>query len=338
MRLLKYFSIIIIFFGVALYIRQAQTSYLMYEGKIFGTTYHIKVRSKKKDNNLHEQIKKELSLINSQMSVFNKDSEISKINRAAAHHPVILSENMGNLLRTAQTIYTQSEGYFDPTVGPLINSWGFGPDKDYETPSSQQIEQILQYVGYDKLKFDKQFKTLTKTDQRISLNLSAIAKGFGVDKIADLLKTKGYNDYIVEIGGEIRASGYRDDTGTPWTLGIREPKENGINALAVDITNYAVATSGNYQNYHTDKDGKRYSHTISPHTGYPVKDSLASVTVFATSCMEADAYATAMMSMGFKKALEFANYYNINAIFFTYEGDSNYRQFYSKQAKELLGV
>lgn len=337
MRLFKYFSIIAVVIAIGFCIRQGQPRYQTFSGNIFGTVYHIKIRASKKDSGLHERIKRELALINAQMSVFEPDSEISKINRAGAERSVVLSDNMSWLLRRAQMIYRQSGGAFDPTVGPLIDDWGFGPNKGAKTPTDRQIRQTLRYVGFDKLRFDKLFKTVRKTDRRVSLNLSAIAKGYGVDKVAALLEKEGYRDYIVEIGGEIRVAGFRDNAGTLWTVGVKEPREDGANALALDITDCAIATSGDYRNYRTGKDGRRYSHTISPVTGRPVENALASVTVFADLCADADAYATAMMSMGYDEAAAFADKYGISAVFFTHEQNGGFAKSYSKRAAAQLG-
>lgn len=337
MRLLKYFSIIALIFAIAFYIRQGQPRYRSFEGRVFGTFYHIKIRTAKKDSGLHQRIRDELALINAQMSVFDAESEISAINRAEAGHDIVLSDNMRELLRLAQTVYRQSGGAFDPTVGPLVDLWGFGPARPERQPSEEEIVQTLRHVGFDKLRFDRTFKTVRKTDGRVSLNLSAVAKGFGVDKVASLLEKEGYRNYIVEIGGEVRVSGFRDDSGTPWTLGVREPRENGANALTLDVTDCAVATSGDYQNYKTGADGSRYAHTISPQTGYPVKNALASVTVFADSCAAADAYATAMMSMGFEQAENFAAEHDISAVFFTRGADGGFVKSFSERAAGLLG-
>lgn len=336
MRLLKYFSIIAIVIGIGFCIRQGQPRYQIFSGHIFGTVYHIKLRSSKEDKTLHDRIKEELALINGQMSVFEEDSEISKINRAPRGRDIELSDNMGYLLKHAQKIYNQSEGAFDPTIGPLIDFWGFGPGKVQKAPKPAEIRKRLQYVGFNKLKFDSGFKKIHKTDRRTQLNLSAIAKGYGVDKVAELLEKYGYHDYVVEIGGEIRVSGSRDNAGTPWTVGISEPNENGANAIAVDLSAGAVATSGDYHNYRTAEDGTRYSHTISPRTGLPVRDRLASVTVFSDFCIDADAYATAMMSMGYEKAAAFADKYEIAAIFFIHDEQGGFSKHYSSFAQSQM--
>ena len=337
MHLLRYFSIIAVIIVIGLCIRQGQPHYQTFKGNIFGTVYHIKVRTSQKDASLHDKIKAELALINAQMSVFETDSEVSQINRAPRNRKINLSENMSYLLRQAQTVYRQSEGAFDPTISPLIDAWGFGPDKQAKIPTRKQIKKILQYTGFNKLRFDKSYKTIRKDDERISLNLSAIAKGYGVDKIAELLEYSGYRNYVVEIGGEIRVSGFRDDKGTMWTVGISEPAEKGANAMVLDMTNRSVATSGDYRNYRTDENGKRYSHTISPQTGLPVYDKLASVTVFTKHCIDADAYATAMMSMGYDKALAFADKHKIAAIFFIHTEEGGFTKAYSASARKQMG-
>lgn len=336
MRILKYFSIIAVILAIAFYIRSNTVQYQSYQGNIFGTVYHIKIRTDNEDPTLQDAIKAELASVNSQMSVFEEKSEISKINQAPKNKKIGLSSNMSYLLRHAERIYKESQGAFDPTIGPLIDNWGFGPNKKSKQPSAAQIKETLRHVGFNKLKLDKAYKTLSKTDAQTSLNLSAIAKGYGVDKVAELLESKGYEDYIIEIGGEVRAKGYRDEAKTPWSVGIAEPQQDGANSMIIELTDISVATSGDYNNFRTDNKGLRYSHTISPKTGYPVKNSLASVTVFDKLCTDADAYATAMMSMGFEKALEFADKYQISAIFFTHQNNDFVRH-YSKSAKHLFG-
>ncbi len=336
MRLAKYFSITALLLGLGFFISREQPQYLIFDGNIFGTTYHIKIRSTCQDTGLHDKIKAELAKVNAAMSMFEEDSEVSRINQAPAGKELVLSKDMSFLLQRAATVFRQSGGAFDPTIAPLVNLWGFGPDGAGKMPIREEINRALHHVGFDKLRFDKEFKTLHKTDDNLALDLSALAKGYGVDKVASLLAGEGYGDYIVEIGGEVRAAGSRDARGTPWTLGLNAPEKGSRNILALDISGMAAATSGDYRNYRVDKNGKHYAHIISPQTGLPVRSSLASVTVFAKLCVDADAYATALMAMGNKKALDFADRHNIAAIFLTYDATGGFARSYSAAIQKIL--
>ena len=175
-----------------------------------------------------------------------------------------------------------------------------------------------------------------KTNPETYTNLSALAKGYAVDRIAKLLSNMGYTDYVVEIGGEVKAAGNRVEDGEGWNIAVVEPNtETNKNAYVVALKDYAVATSGDYRNFFYYND-KRYSHTISPKDGYPVEHNLASVTVFNSSCMHADALATAIMAMGEKKGLAFANNNNLAAVLFVREGDNQFKALISKKAEKLL--
>ena len=338
MRILKYISIILLLVALALFLRSTFSDYQEFGGKIFNTYYKIKIRTSVADGSLPRQIENILQDIDAKMSVFNEDSEISKLNKTKAGESFALSEDLSKVLKTAKKINKESNGAFDPAIAPLIDLWGFGPEHKFASPSEEKLSEVKSYSRFDKLTFSKDYKKVTKKDARTSLNLSAIAKGYAVDRIAESLEELGFRDYVVEIGGELRLSGRRDDKGELWNIGIGVPlKYSKGNALVMEISDYAVATSGDYRNF-IEEDGKVFSHTISPQTGQPVKNDLASVTVFAPTCMEADAYATAIMAMGKQKGLELANKIKLPIILFTHNPKGGFDMESSKQAQQLIGL
>lgn len=337
MRVFKYFSIFLILSSVGYYLFIEHSPYIVMSGKTMGTYYNIKIRTDKENNILHGKVKQKLEDINSEMSVFDPQSEISKINDAPADVWIDLSPEMSDVMRDAYKIYKLSNGAFDPTVGRLVDLWGFGVSIPKTVPTKEEIATILKSTGFDKIKFADNYSRLKKTDKDTYINLSAIAKGYGTDQIAALLEAEGYKNFVVEIGGEVVARGTRDDYAKGWKIGVVKPsKSQEENSYVVTLKNSAVATSGDYQNYFY-VDNKKYSHTISPKTGYPVEHNLASATVFYENCMDADAIATAIMSMGENKALKFANDNNLAVIMFIRDGEENIQTILSTKAKKIVG-
>lgn len=338
MRLFKYISILAVAALGAYFLFFRDNPYQEISGRTFGTYYDVKIRTEHKNRLLLQKIKNELEQINAEMSVFEPGSEINNINDAAAEQPIDLSDNMSDVMRSAREVYRLTDGSFDPTVGQLVDLWGFGAGRHADIPTDELIKETLKNVGFNKLSFSNNYKTLQKNSRSLMLNLSAIAKGYAVDRIAALLKQEGYQNFVIDIGGEIYASGEKSDTNKGWNIGIAVPKlDNGPeqNAAVIRLHNMAVATSGDYRNYYY-KDNKRYSHTISPQTGYPVEHNLASATVFDTTCMRADALATAFMAMGEKKGLNFADKNKIAVIFFIRNENNEVRMIASQEAQKLL--
>lgn len=337
MRIFKYFSIFLILTAIGYYLFVEKSPYTVMSGQTMGTYYNIKLKSSGKDNDLHTKIKQRLEQINKEMSVFDPQSEISKINNAKAGEWVELSPEMAQVMKDAYQAYKLSNGAFDPTVGKLVDLWGFGAGTPKTVPTKEEINNVLKYTGFDKIKFADNYSRLKKTHDDTYINLSAIAKGYGTDKIAELLEAEGFRDFVVEIGGEVVARGQRDDEVKGWNIGVVKPsKGQEENSYIITLKNSAVATSGDYRNYFY-VDNKKYSHTISPKTGYPVEHNLASATVFYNNCMDADAIATSIMSMGEKKALKFANDNKIAVIMFVRDGDENMQTILSEKAKKLVG-
>ena len=337
MRAFKYIFIFFVVSAIAVYAWQKRTPYQLITGQTMGTYYSVKIKTEKEDKKLYKRIQNELAEINHEMSVFDINSEISTINGEPENTWIPLSEPMQEVLKNAHKIYTQSNGAFDPTVGKLIDLWGFGTLRKKKIPSAQDIDNLLKISGFDKVQFNGDYTAIKKANNEVMINLSAIAKGYGVDRIAKLLEKYGYQDYVIEIGGEVKASGHKSEEVDGWNVGIIKPADNyNENAYVVTLKDMAVATSGDYRNFFYIGDEK-FSHTISPKTGYPVKSNLISVTVFDKSCMVADGLATALMVMGEKAAVNFANRNNVAVILFVRDEEGNPLAILSKKAKRLLG-
>ncbi len=335
MRFFKYFSIAVLILAGTVYWQSRQTDYLRLRGYVFGTYYSIKIKTSQRIPDLSKIIDGQYALVNKQMSVFTKDSVINKLNRAGKGKWIDTPPELHEVLKTSAEIFSQSNGAFDPTVGKLVRLWGFGPDGHKQAPSAESIQKTMKSVGFDKI-IIKEGKA-SKINAQTEINLSAIAKGYAVDLIASKIKSLGYTDFLVDIGGEVYASGNRDDKGQGWLVGIAEPSENGHkNLMSVGLKDMAVATSGDYNNFYYE-NGKKISHTIDPVNGYPSEHNLVSATVFNPSCMKADAYATALMSMGEEKGMKFADKNGIAAILFIKNKNGNITVLFSKQAKIFLG-
>lgn len=335
MKFLSFFVFLIVLIAGLLFVRQDKTEYQTLRGYIFGTYYAVKVRTDKPIDSFAQIVDAEFDKVNVHLSVFEKNSEINQLNQANAFQKQKVSPELYLLLEASKKVYEQSGGMFDPTVGPLIELWGFGVNKEHLVPENAKIKKTLASVGFDKIELLPNYEVM-KTAPNLTLNLSAIAKGYAVDRVAKALADKGYADFLVDIGGEIYASGARNDREPGWNVGIAVPAEKEYeNSFAVVVYNMAVATSGNYRNFYYI-NGQKYAHTLSPKTGYPVSSNLLSVSVFADNCMIADAYATAIMVMGEKEGLRFAEKYQIPVIMFVGEQPETAKVLYSAAAKNLM--
>ena len=300
------------------------------------TYYRITIRSNNEDTLLHNEIKNELQLINNEMSVFENTSDLSQFNKDKDEGWIDVPETLTDILQKSYNLYVHTNGYFDPSVGKLVDIWGFGKNKNVKIPTKEEIEKVKQDTGFKQISFSKDFRRALKKNKEIQINLSAIAKGYAVDRISKMLENKGYNNFIVEIGGEVRVKGNRAKKEKGWNIGVARPEENSVTSYeyVIKLKNMSVATSGDYRNYFYIDD-KKYSHTIDPKTGYPVEHSLSSVTVFDEECTKADALATGIMSMGEKKGLSFANNYNIPVIMFV-QTEDGFRTILSNKAKKMI--
>ncbi|WP_336366886.1 FAD:protein FMN transferase [Marinobacter sp. C2H3] len=293
-------------------------------GGIFGTTYHISVVMADDQDRLKalsEGIEKAMHDVDMAMSTYKPDSELSRFNSLADQTQwVPVSDALYTVLDKSLEVSRLTNGAFDITVGPLVNLWGFGPEaRPEQVPDPNELAQRLAEVGYEKLHL-RADPPAVRADSKLYLDLSAIAKGFGVDTVARYLEKEGIQDYLVEIGGEVRVHGNKPG-GDAWHLAVEQPVEGArqVNRV-VALTDHAMATSGDYRNYY-ESNGQRYSHTINPETGRPITHNLASVSVVADDCMTADALATGFNVMGWEKASELATRNNIPAYFIVREQD-----------------
>ena len=289
----------------------------MLQGKTMGTTYNIAlVHSKDKvidTAKLQSQIDKLLLDFNQHVSTYVPDSQISVFNRLADTSWSKVHEDFISIVKASQAVSRLSDGAFDISISPLVNLWGFGPAKKDDAPNQEQIKKALSQIGFNKIEYNEEQKSLRKTQKDMQIDLSAIAKGFAVDKISELLKQNNLPNHLVEIGGELIASGL-NQADKKWRIAIEQPDlSTKITQQGLDISNRAVATSGDYRNYFVEK-GVRRSHIIDPKTGYPISHKLASVTVVHESTAMADAFATALLVMGEEKGKLFAEKNNLDVL------------------------
>lgn len=279
------------------------------EGKTMGTTWHITcVLPRSGDEKaVAAMVEERLEMVNQQMSVFRKESEISRFNRMRAGERLLVSPEFFRLMKESRWIHGATKGAWNPTIFPLVDLWGFGPGKKRGTvPDAAAIEAAKKRIGFSNILFHAD-GTLGKQVDGVTLDLASIAKGYGVDLVAKGLSDLGVEKYLVEVGGELRVAGCRQD-GTPWGIGINLPRPGAAKDAVMtrlDICEGAVATSGDYRNFFAT-DGKKFSHIIDPFTGYPVTSDIVSVTIRHENCMTADAIATGMMVMDVADALSLA--------------------------------
>ena len=272
-------------------------------GYALGTTYSISYSSSKLSKNLLSQkIDSIINVINVSMSTYDKDSDISKINKGDSLLEV--DTHFIKVYNKANEVWKKTKGYFDPTVGALVNAYGFGPNRTHKTVSPYQLEQILKYTGWDKAKLTSK-NTIQKKHPNLFFDFNAIAKGYAVDLISEYLRLNQVSSFLVEIGGEIVAQGVSPKSNLPWKIAIDNPKQDEEKKFiqTIFLNNQALATSGNYRKYKLDKKtGKRHVHSINPKTGNSFPSEVLSASVIAPSCMVADAFATALMVMPFEKS------------------------------------
>jgi thiamine biosynthesis lipoprotein len=280
-------------------------------GSTMGTTYHVKVVASvfRSADWFQERIDRRLEEVNRSMSTFLATSEISGFNAmSSAGEPLPVTLDFYTVMEAARYLNDVSGGAWDGTVMPLVDLWGFGPEGfSGVVPDPEEIAHRLGRVGFSNIELGTDH-TLSKSRPDIQLDLSSIAKGYGVDVVADTLRSFGYDRFLVEIGGEVYAEGLRED-GKNWRVGINRPRADAAFDdvyHVVDLAGKALATSGDYRNFF-EMDGKRYSHVIDPRTGYPVSNGVVSVSVLADTCILADGFATAMMVMGADKAIALAD-------------------------------
>ena len=289
--------LVLLIVGTVVIIRhQSSIPYQHNSGMVFGTTYNITYQC---DSNLHNSIIRELEKVDEALSPFNKKSVITAVNN---NYDIEVNDMFADVFLLAQKISDDTSGDFDITVAPLVNAWGFG-FKNGTQPTKHNIDSLKNIIGYKKVRLEG--RKVVKKDKRLMLDCSSIAKGYGSDVVARFLQKRGVKNYMVEIGGEIVTKGISPKR-VPWKIGVTRPVDDSLSVSkelqsVINVTDKAMATSGNYRNFYY-KNGKKYAHTIDPHTGYPVQHNILSATVIADNCATADAYATAFMVMGLEKA------------------------------------
>lgn len=313
------------------FILNKKTPYQTDEGFIFGTIYKVTYQS---EQNLKQEIEAELQKVNNSLSTFDSTSVISRINQNQSMETDEMFRDVYNL---AQEVSDNTYGAFDITVAPLVNVWGFGFSKR-EDVDKTKIDSIRQFVGFNKVNLEN--NRIVKTDPRLMLDCSAIAKGYGVDVVARLLKSKGIKNYMIDIGGELDLSGSNPQN-DKWQIGVNKPiddslsQNNEIQAI-LSLSNVGMATSGNYRNFYY-KDGKKYAHTIDPRTGYPIQHNILSSTVVAPDCATADAYATAFMVLGLDSAKAICSVHpELEAYFIYSDNKGELRTFFTPGMKRYI--
>ncbi len=290
-------------------------------GLIFGTSYNIQFYSSG-NSNYSNEIVDIFNEIDMSMSTYKKTSIISRVNN---NNSVQLDDHFKNVFGFSKKIYEITGGRFDPSIGLLVNYWGFGPEKfilDSKINPNDQLTYLLSKTGFNRFEIIDN-KLSRPKDSYIDFN--AIAKGYAVDEVAKFLKNKQIDNYLVEIGGEINSSGINIDKNKPWLVAIDMPRFDGdrSNYSSLELNNISLASSGTYRKFKIDSMGNRYAHIINPLTGYPTKTNILSVTVKASSCIEADAYATAIHSMNIEEIKEFFSFNNNLSSLVIFENDKN---------------
>ncbi|MEP1447903.1 MAG: FAD:protein FMN transferase [Paraglaciecola sp.] len=306
-------------------------------GPTMGTTYNVKYVPTEliTPTELQAEINQELTNINQLMSTYIQDSELSRFNQWNSTEPFPLSAQTIYVMKEAKRLGTLSDGILDVTVGPLVNLWGFGPKaRPDKIPSAAEVMTARERVGLQRLEIHE--NSATKTHPNLYVDLSTIAKGYGVDQIAEILEKHNIHNYLVEVGGEMRLSGQKI-SGEPWRVAIEKPltKERAVERI-ISVGNNAIATSGDYRNYYEDA-GVRYSHLINPNTGTPISHNLVSVTVVNPSSMTADGLATALNVMGKEKALLLSEKYQLAVLLITKEKDG-FKEYTSSMFDKLVTI
>lgn len=301
-----------------------------FRGSSMGTTFLVKIAAEKmseqQQKKIYQTIRTKLSDINNKMSTYLDSSEISHLNRFKKTIPLRLSAETLTVMAEAQLISRLTQGALDITINPLVNAWGFGPEPHpSKIPTAKEISQLKSKIGWEKLELDFSTSTIRKLDPEISCDLSAIAKGYAVDQLSDTLLRLNFLQHMVELGGEVKASGHNASSQT-WKIAIEKPSTLGEGIQRIlPLSSLAMATSGDYRNFY-DVKGVRFSHTIDPRNGRPVDHSVVSVSVVDPSCMRADGYATALLVLGETKGYQLATEQDLAVLFLIRTAQGSFRE------------
>jgi thiamine biosynthesis lipoprotein len=295
------------------------------EGDAIGTTFTVRYLAAG-SNNYEFKIDSLIAAINKSASTYIPTSDLSKINKGDT--TVFADANLQEVFIKSERIYRETEGAFDPTVGILVNAWGFGPEKPIENLDSLKVQELLKFVGYNKVKLEN--GKIKKLSPEIYLDFNAIAKGYLVDMVSRMFEKNGVTNYMVEIGGEIRARG-QNEKGLPWKIAIENPNADGTRSFAtvIELKDESIATSGNYRKFKLKENGTKYVHTINPKTGFAKESNLLSASVISKlDCADVDGYATAFMEMGFEKSKTFLKNHHELKAFLIYVNEKGEMQTY----------
>lgn len=294
------FPVFLISLLLFFYSCKKETHYTHLQGNALGTTFSIKYQG---NTNYSQAIDSLFAVINHSLSTYHPNSIISKINRGESL--VKTDSHFEEVYLKSKRIFKETKGAFDPTVGNLVNAWGFGPGKELKKLDSITVKTLMMHVGFDKTKLKNH--QIKKEFQDVFIDFNAIAKGYAVDVMGHFLEDKKTVNYMVEIGGEMRVRGVNSKNKL-WKVGVEKPLTDGTRAIetTVELNNQSMATSGNYRKFRIDENGTKFVHTINPNTGYTIQNDILSASVISNlDCADVDAYATAFMVMGFQKTKDF---------------------------------
>ncbi|TLP80968.1 FAD:protein FMN transferase [Maribacter sp. ACAM166] len=298
----KYILVVSIFLSLFYSCSETESNRSDYTGGALGTSYNIIVISSV-EIDLQKDIDSVFTSINHSLSTYIPESDISRINEGDS--TVVVDKMFQEVFNLSKDIFIQTRGFFDPTVGTLVNAWGFGPERQI-TMDSLKVDSLLQYVGFDKVTLNTKNEVI-KTNPNIFIDFNAIAKGYAIDRIAAMLDAREVRNYLIEVGGELVAKGKNTIKGKPWVVGIDDPEMlvERKTKILINLNNRALASSGNYRKYRIDEaTGKKYVHIVNPKTGFTQISNILAVTILAKNCATADAYATAFMAMDLDEAFK----------------------------------
>ncbi len=315
MKILKSRKLLVFLFLLVLSSCKKEPKNTTLRGPVFGTSYSIIYDSEK---DFTKSIDSLFEIVNQSMSTYIPDSDISRLNR---NETFTIDNHFQNVFKESKTIYKTTKGVFDPTIGDVVNAWKFGAETNKFLTDSTTIDSLMQFVGFEKVSLNED--KVSKPNETY-IEFSAIAKGYGVDVIAEFLESQSIQNYLVEVGGELRVKGINTEKSQPWRVGLDEPRFDGEQSIfkAINLKDEAMATSGTYRKFKIDENGNRYAHIIDTKTGYPAKTNILSVSVIADKCMTADGYATAFQAMGTVRVEEFLEIHPELKVFIIFENEN----------------
>jgi len=306
-----------------------------YVGEALGTSYSI-ISITSDEMDLQQDIDSVFTVINQSLSTYIPESDISRINKGDS--TIVVDAMFKEVFELSKRIHKETNGFFDPTVGTLVNAWGFGPERRISM-DSLKIDSLLNFVGFDKITMDEN-NHIVKTNPNIYLDFNAVAKGYAIDRLAIMLNTKGIENYLIEVGGELVAKGKNTIKDNSWVVGIDDPEKEMTRSIKIliHLNDRALASSGNYRKYRIDEaTGKKYVHTVNPKTGYAQLTNSLAVTILADDCATADAYATSFMAMDLHEAFNVINENNrLEAYIIYLDENGNTQEFLTQGFKSVV--